>query len=102
MVEYQITINQKGLKLRENPSCGMREIKQNVISNHGSNTVRFKAYHQTFVHVENISFHHSERIITIVGKMWGLCSNEMEREGFRAHGEGLINQSLWQFPTAIH
>lgn len=50
----------------------MREIKQNVISNHGSNTVRFKAYHQTFVHVENISFHHSERIITIVGKMWGL------------------------------
>lgn len=41
LLEYQITNYQRGLRLRENTvvGCAAGEVKQNVISIHGSNTV---------------------------------------------------------------
>lgn len=37
---------------------------------HGSNTAHLKLHHHTIVHAENISFRFSERLISIVARMW--------------------------------
>lgn len=73
LVEYQITINQRGLRVRENKGAGRAARSAAKCHLHPCRQhSALKPYHQAVVHAENISFHFTERIMSIVAKMWGL------------------------------